>query len=465
MKAEKNQLKIASSLAQCAKGVDKKKCISLVSNAETYDYVTRFRKHAARYLLATLAVAGGLSGCGGGGGGDTAGGVTPTTVHVASDVNNQKALLASAINQNTYTLDVRQSGVMTVGSGDPYSLSFTVPVGIDVVTNTCAGRTLHYGADCQLTVNVLTRRGHVLDSANGYRAEQLMITIDATNTVTGEVVRQTIPVSVVNNPLTAAVAAAAGANIGVLLEAAYHTANISEEDAAAWLDATTGAQFVYPFNVPLIHTYDSQVTNTPLAMETRCGNTLVYFVAQQKLGRLLVPIGTGNQDNVIVKYHPLIADGVTSGVAGNSRVLDGHLTILETGQPAITHNTSANAHDSPNLAGPGSHGTWSGPENIDRLRELITTATTPNNSTVISILNGLSGARLIDVENAGATKVITVHSLLTGVSADALRLRLAGGTDIVALTNTLLASGVAADQELGQALVEYQNQVAKACYI
>ncbi len=457
MKAEKNQLKIASSLAQCAKGVDKKKCISLVSNAETYDYVTRFRKHAARYLLATLALAGGLSGCGGGGGGDTAGGVTPTTVHVASDVNNQKALLASAINQNTYTLDVRQSGVMRVGGGDPYTLHITAPAGLNIVANTC-GAAMRYGASCDLTVNATPPTVHTLNLANGYRAGQLMITIDATNTVTGEVVRQTIPVSVVNNPLTAAVAAAVdigGRISGGLMAAAYHTANISEEDAAAWRDVTRGAQFVYPFNVPLIHTYDSEMTNTPLAMETRCGNTLVYFVAQQKLDRPLVLITVGNNDHVIVKYHPLIADGVTSGVVRHPRVLNGHLTILETGQPAITHNTSANAHDS----------TWSGPENIDRLRELITTATTPNNSTVISILNGLSGAPLIDVENGGATKVITVHSLLTALSADALRASLAPPTDIVALTTARLASGVADEQELGQALVEYQNQVAKACYI
>ncbi|WP_395946488.1 hypothetical protein [Caedibacter taeniospiralis] len=402
-------------------------------------------------MLATLAVAGGLSGCGGGGGGDTAGGVTPTTVHVASDVNNQKALLASAINQNTYTLDVRQSGVMVVGGGDPYTLNITAPAGLNIVANTC-GAAMRYGASCDLRVNA-TPTVHTLNLANGYRAEQLMITIDATNTITGDVISRTIPVSVVNNPLTAAVTLGLSTNIGVLLEFAYHTANISEEAVGAW---TVGMQaFVYPFNVPLIHTYDSQVTNTPLAMETRCGNTLVYFVAQQKLARALALIGTGNHDNVIVKYHPLIADGVASGVVGQSRVLNGHLTIRETGQPDIPYTTSANAHDS----------TWSGPENIDRLRELITTNTTPENSTVISILDSLSGAPLIDVENGGATKVITVHSLLTGVSADALRASLDGGTDIVALTNTLLVSRVADEQALGQALVEYQNQVAKACYI
>jgi len=170
-------------------------------------------------LLATLAVAGGLSGCGGGGGGDTAGGVTPTTVHVASDVNNQKALLASSINQNTYTLDVRQSGVMVVGGGDPYRLRVIVPAGVNSVTDTCTGVTLPSGGHCQLIVDVPAPRAHVLTGANGYRAEQLMITIDATNTVTGEVVRQTIPVSVVNNPLTAVVAAAddVGGRIGGFL--------------------------------------------------------------------------------------------------------------------------------------------------------------------------------------------------------------------------------------------------------
>ena len=181
--------------------------------------------------------------------------------------------------------------------------------------------------------------------------------------------------------------------------------------------------------------YDSETTNTPLAIATRFGNTLVYFVAQQRLARGLAT--AGNNDNVTVKYHPLIADGVSSGVAGNPKVLNGVLTLRESGEAPITQNTQVNAHDS----------TWSGDENIDRLRELITTDTTPDNSTIMSILEQISGAPFIDPDNVGVDKIITVHSLLNNASADQLRNALSAGTSVMDILNDIATRALTSADE------------------
>ncbi|WP_192484545.1 MULTISPECIES: hypothetical protein [Cysteiniphilum] len=401
-----------------------------------------------------------LVGCGGGGSSTNNNNNSPAAdpsataavIHIATDANNQAALLAPSMSQNTYTLDIRRPGVMETG-GDGYTINITAPSDLTIVANKCHGSTLHYGATCEFSVKANNASIPTPNVSNHYQPETMSVSIEATNKATGQKLSKTISVSLISLPAITQVSAATGTNIGTFLSNAYHTANISQESDGAWNDPISGAAFVYPFNVPLIHTYDSETTNTPLAMATRCGNTLIYFVAQQKLDRALAT--TGNHDNVTVKYHPLIADGVTSGVAGNPKVLNGELTLREEGQTPITQSTQINAHDS----------TWSGPENIDRLRALITTNSTAGNSTIISVLDQLNGDPFIDPDNVGVDKIITVHSLLNPASADQLRGALGAGDSVMDIANAIDSATASADEEeFLTALGLYAMEVSKACY-
>ena len=79
-----------------------------------------------------------------------------------------------------------------------------------------------------------------------------------------------------------------------------------------------------PVSIPTIQTYDNDYTPfVYIAAEMRCGNTLVYFSAQNKMIRALAPVnapaGTqthgarnnrqDNADNITVKYHPFFSIG------------------------------------------------------------------------------------------------------------------------------------------------------------
>ncbi|WP_151192724.1 hypothetical protein [Cysteiniphilum sp. JM-1] len=410
-----------------------------------------------------------LVGCGGGGGStnnkDNSPAADPSAIaaiiHIATDTNNQAALLAPSINQNTYTLDIRRPGVMETG-GDGYTVNITAPSDLTIVTNTCHGSTLHYGATCEFSVEANNASRPAPNVSNHYQPETMNVNIEAINTATGQKLSKTIPVSLISLPAITQVSLATSTNIGSLLNNAYHTANISEENiSSSWINSLTHSGishyygFIFPFNVPLIYTYDgTEKIEIPLAMATRCGNTLIYFVAQQKLDRALAT--TYNDDNVTVKYHPLIADGVTSGVAGNPKVLNGELTLREEGPTPIIQSTQINAHD----------GTWSGPENVDRLRELITTNSTSGNSTIISVLDQLNGDPFIDPDNVGVDKIITVHSLLNTASADKLRNALDAGDSVMDIANAIDSGTASADEdELLNALGLYLREVTKACYI
>ena len=405
-------------------------------------------KHKLKVILLTLT----LTACGGGSNDDSPQPNPAISIHISG---NDKALLTNqANNSNTYTIDMRQQGVMSTG-GDTYNISLTnSSPDITISTNSC-NMPLALGGSCQFTV-LANNASTTPSRTNNYTPESVSVGITATNTNTGEIITKALPIQVLPDPLGANIIDATGNNIRTLLGESYHTSNISEEILNAWR-TPAGAAYIFTYNVPFIRTYYGDIDNLPLAMLTRCGNTLIYFVAQQKMSRAL---SSNQDDNVTVKYHPLIADGSTTGVTGFNKLTNGNLVLKEAGQADLTQPTSISVHDS----------LWSGPENIDRLKHLITSNVSNHNDYIVSILTNISGDPFIEHENVGATRVITVHSLLTDNAYDALVAYLSANHsvgDIVNIANgvsTLNLGSVALTDNFRDSLNSYRQQVSYACH-
>ncbi|AJI58013.1 hypothetical protein LA02_1249 [Francisella philomiragia] len=180
----------------------------------------------------------------------------------------------------------------------------------------------------------------------------------------------------------------------------YISDNISCPQKNAW--SIVEAQNIFTANVPFISTYNSEleISWPALSLNKRVGDTSIYFVVQKKLDRNLTQI---RDDNVTVKYHPLIANGINTGVSGHGKVLEGKFRLLgEDGKDLVSRHMKVNAHDS----------LWSGPENDDVLRNIITTRYSKSNSVIISEFVPNDSTKFIDFYNKGAKKILTIHVLL-----------------------------------------------------
>ncbi|AEE26903.1 hypothetical protein [Francisella hispaniensis] len=187
----------------------------------------------------------------------------------------------------------------------------------------------------------------------------------------------------------------------------YITDNISCPQGKSWIQEL--GQNVFTANVPLISTYNPEPSLLwpALSLHTRIvDDASVYFVVQQKIDRELTK---GAEDNVTVKYHALIADGINTGVSEpNNKILKGKFNISDRNSHTLTsgyRDMEIIAHD--NL--------WSGPENDDVLREMITSYTSKDNSVIISELlvsDDTQNADFIDPTNSGTKDIITIHVLL-----------------------------------------------------
>ncbi|WP_192484546.1 MULTISPECIES: hypothetical protein [Cysteiniphilum] len=376
--------------------------------------------------------------------------ITSPEIHLVTDVNNHKALFASGGNHNTYEIEVRRPGVFTT-SAESYDINISLPSGLRMIDNNCQTSPMYYGGSCNFTIEGnLPEAAQDLTVSNHYQSQQLYIDVNATNTASGVTVPQKrIAVSVVNDPLI--------------------TAELQQDHEHGRLQWRTGNIEQHNLrhrnrrlnmNVPAIQSYGGfrAVENTfpIMALKTRCANRLVYLVIQPKTN---VELTSHQDDNITIKYHALISNGENTG-GGTDRhpntravVLNGLLSLIENDQLVYQGNTSVSAHDR----------LWSGPENINRLKELITTDSTRGNSTIISVLDQLNGDRLIDLDNVGVDKIITVHGLLNTDSADQLRDALGAGHSVMDIA-TAADSASADQQEFAKALGLYKDEVAKACY-
>ncbi|OIN85102.1 SAM-dependent methyltransferase domain protein [Francisella sp. TX07-6608] len=187
----------------------------------------------------------------------------------------------------------------------------------------------------------------------------------------------------------------------------YISDNISCPQGKSWIQE--GNQNVFTANVPLISTYDPEPFGLlwpALSLHTRVDDISMYFVVQQKLDRAL---SVEDGDKVTVKYHSLIADGINTGVGEpNDKVLKGKFNLRDSEGNSLIgdyRDMEVIAHD--NL--------WSGPENDDVLRKMITSYTSNDNSVIISELiinDDIQNSTFIDSINLGIKKIVTVHVLL-----------------------------------------------------
>lgn len=309
---------------------------------------------------------------------------------------------------------------------------------------------------------------------------------DAASTIMQSVTLRALP-----DPLGAGIVAYSGPSTADDLffaranhEYNYRTATGIRQRGEAPDGASTSyrvAAYAYPFAVPLIQTYSPSDTlfDTPLAMRTRCGNSLVYFVIQKKITNDDLQSAVRAQesdtgDHVTVKYHALISDGVTSGVTGSQRVATGRYSLFQNRGDSLSASSpltkDINAHISED-----SQGVWSGHDNEAILRELITTDTVPENDYIISKLTdirlttnqnpSINSDPFIDTVNHGAKTIITVHSLLTPDTYDTLRDYLSthhSAGDVAAL---LAPNNGSHDRILQESLRLYRQQVTKACAV
>ncbi len=187
----------------------------------------------------------------------------------------------------------------------------------------------------------------------------------------------------------------------------YISDNISCPQSKSWIQQ--GNQNVFTANVPLISTYDPEPFGLlwpALSVHTRVNNTSLYFVVQQKLDRELSMEGA---DNVTVKYHSLIADGISTGVGDpNNKVLKGKFNLRNIKGDSLIgdhRDMVVSAHD--NL--------WSGPENDEVLRKIVTNHASKDNSVIISefvISDNIQNAAFLDPINLDLKNIITIHVLL-----------------------------------------------------
>lgn len=121
----------------------------------------------------------------------------------------------------------------------------------------------------------------------------------------------------------------------------YISDNISCPQKGSWLQKKQKSSYyfrtkikecqkIFTANVPLISTYDPEPSSLlwpPLSLHTKVDDISLYFVVQQKINREL---NKGLGDNVTVKYHSLIADGINSGVGEpNNKVLTGKFNLRD----------------------------------------------------------------------------------------------------------------------------------------
>ena len=132
----------------------------------------------------------------------------------------------------------------------------------------------------------------------------------------------------------------------------------------------------------------------------------------------------------------------------------------------------------------GGNNVWSGPDNDNSLRQLITTHTSNQYDYIVSeLVNIDQPQRFINNSNRGVTKIITVHSLLAPNAAQNIQIRNTGGytelydylyankyrnatlQDMSALFEDTVNQSHNASTNFLASLNAYKNEVARACAV
>lgn len=401
-----------------------------------------------------------------------------------------KALLDNTANQITYTVSVRPQGNGNFDmTGAQYGINVALPadgsgVGLVIINNNCVN--LAYGGRCQFT---LRYNGVAIPEpvAPNYTPtiKNFQVTVTPVAPTPGQLTYRDITVKVMPDP--------ARVNLAPAVTAAYFlpmkTDNITvipRGDNVSWRFQST------PVSIPTIQTYNNSYRPfVYVAAKTRCGNTLVYFSAQKKMTRGLAPVDAqqnsyfpfglddfglnyvsqSSGDNITVKYHPFFSIGNPGDnikVFGNYQLSNPNTEGFNTGASRKEINI---------------HPVWSGPDNDNALRNIITTHKSNQYDYIVSILHNIDQPQsFVDDNNKGVRKIITVHSLLAPDAVQQISINNVatnnlynyfnanrGATTILNISN-LFQNNIAghpetqnAETNFKAAMQAYRNQVAVAC--
>ena len=460
----------------------------------------RFYKFSWQLIrLLLLATVFSLSGCGGGGSDSSANvaiiSASASNITEAIPVTNSraqvlftrlnKALLDNTANQITYTVSVRSQGNGNFDmTGAQYGINVALPAdgsgaGLVINNNTCVN--LAYGGQCQFELRYSPADiPEPVAPTYTPTIKNFQVTVTPVAPTPGQVTYRNITVKVMPDPARVNLAPSSNNNARFSPMKTNNIAVFNRGDNVSWRFLSI------PVSIPTIQTYDNDyMPFVYIAAKTRCGNTLVYFSVQNKMIRALAPVnapaGTqthgaranrqANADNITVKYHPFFS----IGNAGDN--------IQVFGNYQLSNPNSENFNTGASRKETNIHPIWSGPDNDNALRNIITTRNSNQYDYIVSILHNIDQPQsFVDDNNTGVRKIITVHSLLATDAAYQISINNAfqnnlydylnvnqGATTISNISN-LFQDNIAdhpetqnAETNFKAAMQAYRNQVAVAC--
>lgn len=464
-----------------------------------YHLLFRFYKFSWQLIrLLSLVTVFILSGCGGGGSDSSANvaiiSASASNITETIPVPNSraqvlitrlnKALLDNAANQITYTVSVRPQGNGNFDmTGAQYGINVALPAdgsgaGLVIINSACFN--LAYGGQCQFTLGY---NGAAIPEpvAPNYtpNIKNFQVTVTPVAPTPGQVTYRDITVKVMPDPAQVNLAPSSN-NARFLPMKTNNITVFNRGNNVSWRFQST------PVSIPTIQTYDNDyMPFVYIAAKMRCGNTLVYFSAQNKMIRALAPVnapaGTqthgarnnrqDNADNITVKYHPFFSIG---NPGDNIKVF---------GNYQLSNPNSENFNTGASRKEINIHPVWSGPDNDNALRNIITTHKSNQYDYIVSILHNIDQPQsFVDDNNKGVRKIITVHSLLAPDAGQQISINNAGhnnlydylnanrGATIISNISNLFRDNIVghpktqnAETNFKAAMQAYRNQVAIAC--
>lgn len=286
---------------------------------------------------------------------------SPSTTLTYQSSNQGRALInVAGLSETTFTIENSSPAQLTITTE-----TSGLAAGFSVTNNQCQGADLATSDTCQITVQYRrdeNSQGSITVSGiaqNGNHRTSLDLPVfgivDPFNNNTEEYSGHIDPTSAFCSVIDPTL-------VNCHL---YKLGQVTSPEQDAW--RTGGASYPLTFNAPLIQTYfpDQLLFMTPLVAKHSCSSAEFYFVAQYG-STVSGAIDTNNQeDNVFIKYHPLMANGLTNGVAGNAVNFSGRLNLSTSSGDSFADNITQSAHDS----------VWSGPSNVAGLQQLLNTNT------------------------------------------------------------------------------------------
>ncbi|MDN3611900.1 hypothetical protein ACFFUP_04970 [Vibrio ostreicida] len=326
-----------------------------------------------------------LSACGGDdgdGGGEAAKPSSSSATLIYRSSNQGRALInVNGLRETRLTVENTSSDRLDI-TAETSGLA----VGFSVSNNQCQGAELATSDTCQITVQYLRDEN-----------SQGSITVSGVAQSDGRRTVLDLPVFGIKDPFDAITDQYIGHintsdfcnAIGLSLMGCdlYKLGEVTSPASGAWHSGASA--YTFAFNGPLVQTYypDPFLFMTPLVTRRSCAAGEFYYVAQYGSTTSGAINPSNSQDNVFIKYHPLMSDGETNGVTGHTVNFSGRLNLTTSENSQFMDHIVQSAHDS----------IWSGPSNVPELQQLLNTNT---NAYVTSSFQNTSSGQTVYAVNS-----------------------------------------------------------------